>query len=89
MFVDISSVMEEKRAMLAHHQSQKAWLDKTQGMGAYLGVMQENARELGAMSGRFPYAEGWRRRFHAGLCAASADPVADALGEAVFIPAQD
>jgi LmbE family N-acetylglucosaminyl deacetylase len=88
MFVDISSVIEEKRAMLAHHQSQRKWLDKTQGMGAYLSVMEENAEELGVMSGLFAYAEGWRRRFHAGLCAASADPIADALGEQVCYPAQ-
>ena len=89
MFVDISSVIDEKTAMLAHHQSQKKWLDKTQGMGAYLSVMQENASELGTMSGCFSFAEGWRRRFHAGLCAETADPVADALGEKVLIPARD
>ena len=79
IFVDISGVIALKRAMLAHHQSQKVWLDRTQGMDAYLDAMQDQSRELGVMSGRFTYAEGWRRRLHLGFCDAAADPLLAAL----------
>lgn len=58
LFVDIGSVIDEKTAMLAKHQSQKAWLDKSQGMNSYLMAMRELAREVGKLSGRFEFAEG-------------------------------
>jgi LmbE family N-acetylglucosaminyl deacetylase len=80
IFVDVTGVIQDKRAMLACHQSQKAWLDQTQGMDAYLNVMQDLCHEVGQMSGRFEYAEGWRRRLHLGFCDASADPLSTALG---------
>ncbi|MBN1581881.1 MAG: PIG-L family deacetylase [Anaerolineae bacterium] len=79
IFIDVTSVIEEKRAMLACHHSQKTWLDQTQGMDAYLNVMQDLCHEVGQMSGRFKYAEGWRRRLHLGFCDASADPLLVAL----------
>jgi len=72
--------------MLAHHQSQKRWLDETQGMESYLIAMEELSREIGAMSGRFEYSEGWRRRSHLGFCAEDADPLSTALAGYVFIP---
>ena len=87
IYVDVSHVVHEKREMLAYHKSQKAWLDQTQGMGAYLSVMEELSSEVGAMSGRFDYAEGWRRRSHLGLCEGSADPLSVALGEHAYVPA--
>ncbi len=79
IYVDITSVLARKREMLAHHQSQKAWLDESQGMDSYLAAMEELGREVGAMSGRFQYAEGWRRRLHLGFCAEAADPLSIAL----------
>lgn len=85
--VDISLVLEEKRSMLAKHASQKTWLDKSQGMDAYLNVMVENCREVGSMSGKFTFAEGWRKRLHYGFCEKEADPLADALKPWVhFLP---
>ena len=89
LYVDISSVMERKKTMLACHQSQKAWLDESQGMGSYLAAMEGMCREIGAMSGRFEVAEGWRRRLHFGFCAEDADPLAEALGECVYVMAED
>jgi N-acetylglucosamine malate deacetylase 1 len=77
--VDISSILAEKRAMLACHASQKTWLDRTQGMDAYLNVMEDLSREMGKLSGKYSYAEGWRRRRHLGFCAEGADPLGDAL----------
>ena len=70
--------------MLAHHRSQKDWLDESQGMDSYLITMEDLDREVGAMSGRFAYAEGWRRRLHFGFCAEDADPLADALNDRIY-----
>jgi len=83
LFVDTSDVICEQRAMLACHQSQKVWLDESQGMDSYLDAMEALAREVGALSGQFVCAEGWRRRLHFGFCAADADPLAEALGNQV------
>jgi LmbE family N-acetylglucosaminyl deacetylase len=79
LFVDITSVIERKAAMLACHASQKDWLDATQGLDSYLQTMKDLSAEVGAMSGRYQYAEGWRRHLHLGLCAADADPLRAAL----------
>lgn len=86
MYVDIETVIDKKRAMLAHHQSQKTWLDRTQGMDAYLEAMLAFSREVGALSGRFTYAEGWRRRLHLGFGAEADDPLSEVLGAHVFVP---
>lgn len=79
LFVDIGSVMDAKRAALAAHESQQAWLDQTQGMGSYVTTMEDLGREVGKMSGRFEIAEGWRKHLHAGFCAPSADPLREVL----------
>jgi LmbE family N-acetylglucosaminyl deacetylase len=80
-YADISSVMDTKTAALAAHACQKDWLDKTQGMDSYLKSMQDFALTLGTESGRFRFAEGWKRHLHAGFCAADADPLATVLGK--------
>lgn len=84
-YVNIESVMAQKRAALAAHQSQKRWLDVSQGLDSYLATMEEMSRAVGRMSGRFPYAEGWRRHLHLGFCAERADPLSDALGDLMHI----
>ena len=85
LYVDVSSVMDQKKRMLACHQSQRAWLDESQGMGSYLAAMEGICREIGAMSGQFEVAEGWRRRLHFGFCKEDADPLVEALGEYVYV----
>ena len=87
LFVNVTSVVARKRAMLAHHHSQKVWLDETQGMESYLITMEDISRRVGSLSGRFEYAEGWRRRLHYGFCAEDADPLAAALPEHVLVEA--
>ncbi len=84
LFVDVSGVIDRKAAMLACHKSQKEWLDASQGLDSYLETMKELMREVGRMSGRFEYAEGWRRHAHLGLCAAGADPLNAALKDRIF-----
>ena len=85
LYVDISEVLAQKRAMLACHHSQKTWLDQTQGMDSYLNTMEDLSREVGRLSGRFAAAEGWRRRLHLGFCEEAADPLAVALRENVSV----
>lgn len=85
--VDISSVFQVKWDMLACHQSQKTWLDESQGMDSYLIAMRALCEETGRMSGRLGVAEGWRRRSHFGFCAEDADPLSAALsGYTVVLP---
>jgi len=81
--VDVSGVLDTKREALACHQSQKQWLDKSQGLDSYLQAMEDIAAEVGRMSGRFTHAEAWRRHLHLGFAAPNFDPLADALGEAI------
>jgi LmbE family N-acetylglucosaminyl deacetylase len=85
LFVDVGGAMERKATMLACHQSQQQWLDTSQGLNSYIETMRDLMREVGRMSGRFEYAEGWRRHTHLGLCAAEADPLAKALPKQAFI----
>lgn len=79
LYVDIEPVMEKKRAALACHASQRAWLDESQKVDSYIDAMAEQAREVGRMSGRYAHAEGWRRHYHLGFCAEGADPLHEAL----------
>ena len=80
-FVDTTSVQKTKLAALKCHESQHGWLRASQGMNSYLQKMEEMAQEMGKMSRRFRFAEGWWRHSHMGFAAPDADPLADALGE--------
>jgi len=84
IFVDVSSVIDEKTAMLACHESQQQWLDTSQGLNSYLATMRDLNAEVGRMSGRFAFAEGWRRHLHLGFGPAQGDPLVDALGKNVL-----
>jgi N-acetylglucosamine malate deacetylase 1 len=79
-YVDVGDVLPAKRAALACHRSQKEWLDTSQGLDSYLNTMEDMARKVGAWSGKFAYAEGWRRHSHLGFCGENHDPLAEALG---------
>ena len=81
LFVDTSSVHAIKREALAAHESQKSWLDASQGMDSYLRMMDDLSLEVGRMSRRFKHAEGWRRHLHFGFCAADADPLREVLAQ--------
>ena len=83
LFVDVSDLMDRKRELLAKHESQKRWLDESQGLNAYLQAMGDLLHEVGQMSGQFEFAEGWRRHLHLGFCTADADPLVTALGRHV------
>jgi hypothetical protein len=42
--------------------------------------MRDQARKVGAMSGKHTYAEGFRRHSHLGYCGPDWDPLAEVLG---------
>ena len=73
--VDVGSVMELRREMLAQHKSQREWLDATQGMGSYVEAMADAAREVGRRFAGCAFAEGWRRHNHMGYCGAEYAPL--------------
>jgi LmbE family N-acetylglucosaminyl deacetylase len=81
LFVVVSDVIENKVAMLSCHKSQKNWLDESQGHDSYLKTLRDLDAEVGRMSGRFEYAEGWRRHLHVGFCGADDDPLLQALDQ--------
>ena len=87
MYVDITSVIEEKTQMLACHQSQAEWLDESQKMASFLEAMRAISRNTGQLSGKYEYAEGWSRHLHFGYCASDADPLADALADYIHFAA--
>ena len=79
LFVDVTTVMNAKRDMLACHGSQRQWLDSSQGVDNYLRTMEDMCAEVGRMSGRFASAEGWRKHSHLGFGPEDFDPLTDAL----------
>ena len=82
-YVDITGVIDRKEKMLSLHESQKAWLDRTQGMNSYLASMRDVSAQVGKMSGKCQYAEGWRRHNHLGLSASESDPLQEILKDYV------
>lgn len=58
--VDISSSFDTKKAMLAKHESQRAWLNQQHGMADYLQQMEDWTRACGARAG-IGLGEGFRQ----------------------------
>lgn len=84
-YVDITSVMDRKRAMLACHVSQGAWLDASQGYSAYIESMCQNSALTGKVSGKYEYAEGWRRHNHLGFSQEDVDPLGELLDDVSWV----
>jgi len=78
-WVDIAAALDRKRAMLACHQSQKEWLDASQGMNAYLNEMERMSAEVAQICGARSFAEGWRRHSALGFCPADYNPMRELL----------
>lgn len=79
LFVDTTELMDRKRSLLACHRSQKEWLDHSQGLDSYLQTATDLDAEVGELSGRFQYAEGWRRHHHPGFAGPEDDFLANAI----------
>lgn len=84
-YVDIGSVMQKKRELLACHTSQKEWLDVSQGFDSYLDSMTEAGAKVGALCGQYQYAEGWRRHNHVGFSEREIDPLAELLADVSWL----
>lgn len=82
LFVNITAEMDTKLKMLGCHESQRQWLDETQGMDDYLENMRSGGAEVARMSGEagWEYAEGFRRHSYAGFSAKDGDLLAEVLG---------
>ncbi len=80
LWVDVSKQIEQKRALLACHTSQKQWLDATQGMDSYLQTMVDLCSAMGKMSKKYALAEGWRKHNALGF---ASDPAFDPLRTAL------
>ena len=80
-YIDVSGVMPTKIELLKCHRSQAQWLEDSQGMEAFETEMVEMAREVGAMSGSFRFAEGLIRHNPLGFSPAEFDPLQDLLGD--------
>ncbi len=81
MYADIGGMLDKKRAVLACHRSQKEWLDRTQGVDAYLRYMEEMSAAAGRQSGLFAHAEGWTMHNRLGLVDGGADPLRSLLAD--------
>jgi N-acetylglucosamine malate deacetylase 1 len=84
-YVDVEAFINNKAEMLAKHKSQKEWLDISQGLDAYLITMKDMCAEIGQLSGKFNYAEGWTRHSHLGFCNEDADPLNEILKDHIII----
>lgn len=84
VFVNVGPVMDMKWKLLECHVSQKEWLDVSQGMDAYQLTMKEFMANLGKRSGKFEFAEGFRRRSWLGFSSQEIDPLSEALGDDVL-----
>lgn len=84
-YADTTPAHDLKRRALESHESQRAWLDSSQGLGCYVSAMDAMSQEVGRMSGRFRHAEGWTRHLHLGYTARDEDPLAGILGDRYWI----
>jgi LmbE family N-acetylglucosaminyl deacetylase len=78
LFINTTSVFKTKQQALSAHQSQKEWLDISQGMNSYLESMELISRKLGEAAGS-THAEGWRLHSHLGFSTCKIDPLSKAL----------
>ena len=48
-------------------------------------ALDDYSREVGTMSKKFEYAEGWRRHSHRGYATSDSDPLAEVLGDKYLV----
>ena len=83
LLVDVTGESDTKLKMLGCHESQRQWLDETQGLDDYLQSMLCCGEELARMSGQpdWEVAEGFRQHSHVGFSSSDRDILADLLGD--------
>ena len=85
LIVNIDDVIDLKKRMLSCHESQRQWLDETQGLDDYVESMLKTSAEVARMSDQdaWQYAEGWRPHSHVGFSATDLDLLSDVLANHV------
>jgi len=78
--VDVTGVMEQKRAMLSEHESQRHWLKVQHGMDNFLETMEAWTRWRGGLAG-LEFGEGFRQ--YAGHAYPKRPVLQELLGELV------
>jgi LmbE family N-acetylglucosaminyl deacetylase len=86
IYVDTTDVMDQKLAAVSKHESQRSWLGDSQQLDSYLQALHDLGAEVGRLSGRFPFAEGWRRHLHLGFCGPADNPLVEAIRDKVLVP---
>lgn len=81
IFINTASVQDVKRQALVEHQSQHAWLVASQGMNSFVAKADTDARQVGRLSKKLKFAEGWWRHLHYGYSASEVNPLREALGK--------
>ncbi len=81
LFINITDRMDTKLEMLGCHESQRQWLDETQGLDDYVEHMRRGSKEVARMSDQpgWQYAEGYRRHSHVGFSAHDHDLLTEVL----------
>jgi N-acetylglucosamine malate deacetylase 1 len=84
--VNITPVMATKLKMLGCHESQRQWLDETQGLDDYLESMRRTSAEMAALGDQpgWQFAEGFRQHSHVGFSSRDHDLLAEVLEDSVF-----
>jgi len=85
LFINVTGEMDTKLKMLGCHESQRQWLDETQGLDDYLESMRRSGAEVAQMSSQpgWEYAEGFRQHSHVGFSANDRDILAEVLGDQI------
>jgi N-acetylglucosamine malate deacetylase 1 len=85
LFVNITTEIDTKSEMLARHESQRQWLDETQGLDDCVQSMRAAGAEMAEMCGQpgWKYAEGFRRHSHVGFAATDRDLLSEVLGDRI------
>jgi hypothetical protein len=86
LFVNVTSEIRTKLEMLGCHESQRQWLDETQGLDDYLESMRQSGAEVASMINRpgWEYAEGFRQHSHVGFSTRDRDPLSEILSDFVI-----
>ncbi len=82
-FVDVTTLFDRKRSMLAQHVSQRNWLKKQHGIEDYLEQMELWTKSRGSEAG-VQYAEGFRR--YPGHPYPQSPLMEDLVGSAAIVP---
>ncbi len=83
--VNVTGEMETKLKMLDCHESQRQWLDETQGLDDTLESMRRSGAEVARLSGQpgWEFAEGFRQHSHVGFSAVDRDLLTEVLGDRI------